>query len=382
VISSLDVGGAEHTLENLVSHMDRNRFQNRVVCLIPVGEVGERIAAVGVRVDSLGMRRGRPTPSAVWGLAGLVRRERPDVVQSWLYHADLLAFFACGLARHRGLIWNVRASNMEMGKYRRLSGWAVASCARLSHFPAAIVANSEAGRSYHEAIGYRPRRWVMIPNGVDVEKFRPDTEARWQVRRALGVSDESLLIGLVARFDPMKDHAGFLTAARLTLDANPMAHFLLVGEGVTPNNRVLAAHVVGPLVGHVHLLGRRDDVPRLMAALDILACSSFGEGFPNTVAEAMACGVPCVVTDVGDAATIVGEAGLVVPRQTPKALAGGFCALAAMDAAERHRLGRLARARIEQDFSLKRMVLAYETLYLSLAGPRPTRGANDGVGSV
>jgi len=379
VISSLDVGGAEHALESLLSNIDRSRFHNRVVCMIAPGDVGERISAMGLQVDSLHMRRGRPTPSAVWRLARLVQRERPDLVQSWLYHADLLALLASVLARHRRLIWNVRSSDMDMRRYRRLSGLTVAACARFSSFPAAVVVNSQAGRAYHEAIGYRPRRWVLIPNGVDVELFCPDPEARAHVQKELGLGADTLLIGLVARFDPMKDHTTFLAAARLTTKAEARVHFLLAGQGVTPDNPALAAELTDAFASRVHLLGQRDDIPRLMAALDVLACSSsFGEGFPNAVAEAMACGVPCVVTDVGDAATIVGETGIVVPRQDPEALAAGLRTLVAMDAGERRRLGSLARARIEREFCAERMARAYEELYSSLAGSGPVTGAGGG----
>jgi glycosyltransferase involved in cell wall biosynthesis len=374
VISSLHVGGAEHALESLVGHLDPGRFWNGVVCLIPTGEVGERMAAHGVPVESLEMRRGRPNAAAVWRLSRIVRRDAPDVVQSWLYHADLLSLVATALTGRRALAWNVRSSNMDMSRYRRLSGWTVGACARLSRFPAVVVVNSEAGRAYHESKGYHPRRWEVIPNGVDTGRFHPDEAARAELRGELGVSGGARLVGFVGRFDPMKDHATFLAAARMIAERDRGVHFVMTGDGVTLANPALSSLVTGPLVERAHLLGRRLDVPRLLASLDVLASSSSSEGFPTAVAEAMSCGIPCVVTNVGDAARVVGDTGVVVPPSDPDALADGLEELLARGVETRRGLGVRARFRVQREFSLDRMVESYERLYSSLADT-PSAGA-------
>jgi glycosyltransferase involved in cell wall biosynthesis len=376
LISSLDVGGAELSLLRLVCGMDEKRFENHVVSLIPAGAVGARIRSLGVRVDSLAMRRGRASPVAVMRLVRLLRHERPDVLQTWLYHADLLGLIAGYMAGQGCVVWNVRSSDMDMAHYRWLSGATVRACAHLSRLPQAVVVNSEAGRHFHEGVGYRPRRWVVIRNGLDTTEFRPDPAARRALRAEIGGGAEGVLIGLVARYDPMKDHRTFLQAAGILVRGGVNAHFVLAGDGVVAQNSNLGMLVREEgLVGRVYPMGRRDDVSRLLAGLDIVALSSvFGEGFPNVVAEAMACGVPCVVTDVGDAAAIVANTGLVVPRQSPEALAAALLEFVAMNSEERQRLGRLARARVEREFSLERMVSAYEDLYVSLVGCGPAAG--------
>jgi glycosyltransferase involved in cell wall biosynthesis len=209
----------------------------------------------------------------------------------------------------------------------------------------------------HEAIGYRADRRSVIPNGFDCERFQPDTGARASVRAELGLDEETPLIGLIARYHPMKDHANFLAAARLVLKQEPTAHFLLAGPCVEVSTKELSTLVstLG-LQGRIHLLGERSDIPRLTAALDI-ACSSsaWGEGFPNVIGEAMACGVPCVVTDVGDSAWIVGETGFVVSPKSPQELAESLQKAIGLE--EENKLDReMIRQRIIDSFSLSTFV--------------------------
>src|SRR5262249_16395609 len=230
LISSLDVGGTEMALYRLLSQMDKRHFQNTVVSPIEVGPVAEKIQALGIPVYSLGMQRGRPSLLGIWRLVLVLWHKRPDILQTWLYHADFLGLVTTALVRVPYTVWNLRASDMDMSKYRRLSGWTVHLCKLLSGMPQAVVVNSEAGRAFHTQYGYRPRRWVLIPNGIDTQSFRPDAAAKLQVRRELGLTSEALLIGLVARFDPMKDHATFLGAAGQLARIETHAQFVLVGE--------------------------------------------------------------------------------------------------------------------------------------------------------
>ena len=370
LISSLDVGGAEVSLLRLLSRMNGGRFENRVVSLIPAGLVGERIQDLGIRVDSLEMRRGRPSASVLLRLVRMLRHERPDVLQTWLYHADLLGLLAASLAARPPVVWNIRSWKRTSSRHRRLSRLVIWLCARLSGWPRAVVVNSEAGKSFHATIGYHPRQWVVIPNGVDVEKFRPDAASRASVCSELNLPPDALIVTMVARFHPVKDHRTFLQAAGILSRENADARFLLAGEEITEGTGVLARLVQQEgLAGRVRLLGRRDDVPRLWAASDFAVLSSVSEGFPNVVAEAMACAVPCVVTDVGDARRIVGEAGLVVPPGSPDALAAAMREMSARGATQLLELGGLARERVSREYGLSRMVSAYEALYEQLAGP-------------
>jgi glycosyltransferase involved in cell wall biosynthesis len=240
--------------------------------------------------------------------------------------------------------------------------------ARLSRrIPARIVCCSEATRRVHVQMGYASDKMLVIPNGIDLGRFRPDPRARRSVRAELGLDSEAPLIGMVARFHPLKDHSTFVQAASRLAQLLDV-HFLLCGAGIDVENAELASWIEqAGLSDRFHLLGRREDTPRLFASLDLSTLSSRSEAFPLVVGEAMACGVPCVVTDVGDAAVIVGTTGIVVPPQDPGALAEAWRRLIEDGPELRRRLGDLARQRIEERYGLADVVTEYECLYRSLA---------------
>jgi len=371
VITDLDVGGAETMLLRLATGMDPARFPCRVVSLIKPGPVGDRLREAGIGVDSLGMRRGQPSPVALWRLARLLRAFRPDVVQTWLYHADLIGLAALRLAFPFGprpaLAWNLRCSYMALDQYPRMTTLTLKVCAALSRLPDAVLTNSSEARRFHQGLGYRARRFEVIPNGFDTARFRPDPEARRAVREELGIPQDAPVVGHVARFDPMKGHDTFIEAASLAESRLGDPHFLLVGRGVDDDNVVLARWLScsGLDGGRVHLLGERNDVPRLMAAMDAHVSSSLGESFPNAVGESMACGVPNVVTDVGDSAILAGETGRVVPPEDPAALAAALVDLLAAGPASPDS-GRSPRARIQKNYSLPAIIAKFADFYESL----------------
>lgn len=367
LITGLNVGGAETMLHKLLSGMDRARFQNSVISLIEPGPMAKRIEALGIPVVSLGMRRGRPTPGHIWRLYRLLRSARPNILQTWMYHADLTGIIAGRLARVPNIAWNLRCSDCVRGA-SRTTVWTFKACARLSGWPQVVIANSEAGRRYHASRGYHPRRWVVLPNGFDLDFFKPDDLARKHVREELQLPPDTPLIGLVARYDPPKDHATFLRAVMLLSERHPEAHFLLVGRDVVSSNSELMRPVQSHSVQErLHLLGERADVPRLMSALDIMVSSSSSEGFPNVIGEAMCCALPCVVTDVGDSAGIVGDAGVVVPPRDPEALADALEGMLDAGPNVRRKIGLAARQRVQELYSLQAIVREYEELYRSLA---------------
>ncbi|MEW5772872.1 MAG: glycosyltransferase [Thermodesulfobacteriota bacterium] len=370
VITGLNTGGAEAMLAKLVGGMDRKRFSSQVLCLLAPGPTAEAVLAAGVRVESLGLSRGLPTPAALARAVGVMRRFRPDVVQTWLYHADLLGLLAAKLAGVRRVAWNLRCSDMELDKYRRLTRWTLGLNARLSGLPDVVLANSRIAVDVHRRLGFRPRRWEVVPNGFDTDRYRPDPAARAALRAEWGIPADAPVVGMVARYDPMKGHDVFFAAAAEAARAVPGAHFVLCGDGVEEGDAALARFANSPgLAGAVRLLGRRDDVPRVMAALDVhVLSSSFGEGFPNVVGEAMSCGVPCVVTEVGDAAEVAGDAGVAVPPRNPRALAMALRAILAMRPEERAELSRKARQRVLDRYGLAAVVRRYEEIYEGLAG--------------
>ncbi|HLM68072.1 MAG TPA: glycosyltransferase, partial [Longimicrobium sp.] len=382
LITGLRAGGAETVLYRLLAEMDRARFRSTVVSLTDEGELGTGIRALGVPVHTLGMRRGAGSVlSAVHRLRRLLRRERPDILQTWLYHADLLGTVAARAAGVPVLAWNLRCSQPRVGMAAERPGALLRVLRRLSHVPDAVVVNAEAGRAFHAAVGFGPREWRLIPNGVDARMFRPSPELRARARREMGVDAAAPVVGMVGRYDPLKDVGTFLRAARILLDTRRDAVFVLAGRDLSAENGELGAQIRAlGLEGAVRLLGRRTDVQAVYPAFDVAALTSRAEGFPNVVAEAMACGVPCAVTDVGDAALLVGDTGRVVPPGDPGAMAAAWEGLLSLTAAERQRLGAAARDRIAAEFSQRAAVQRYEALYAGLAAR--SRRAAAGAGQA
>ena len=367
LIVGLGSGGAEAMLAKLVSRLDRGRFESLVVSMTDRGVFGDVIEQEGTEIVTLGIRRGVPDPRAFFRFRDVLRARRPHIIQSWMYHADVLAALA-GRRAKIPVLWNVRCSNVQMSDYSMRSAMTVRIAARLSRWPAGVVVNSMAGRRYHEEIGFRPRSWHFIPNGFDVARFRPDAEARRQVREEIGVKDDTPLVGAVARFDPMKDYATLFAAASEIVRRRGDVEFLLTGPDVDESNPVLRELSARPeLQGRVHMLAWREDVERIMAALDVFVLSSaYGEGFPNVLGEAMACGAICVSTDVGDAAAVVSDFGVIVPPRDPLALANGVDTVLGMPAERRLELSRGAHERIRREFSIEAVVGQYERLYDSV----------------
>jgi glycosyltransferase involved in cell wall biosynthesis len=362
LITGLETGGAEGMLARLVTRTDHGRFRPVVVSMTDTGTVGPIIACEGIAVEALGIRRGTLDPRGVTRLIRLLRRYRPDIVQTWLYHADLLGAIAARLGYAPHLIWNIRCSDMAGPNAVR------AILSRCSALPEMVIINSLAGRRFHEGIGYRPRRWEYVPNGYDTAQLRPDETARQRLRTGLGIAPSAIVIGMPARYHPMKDHTGFLAAAR-QMAGRPDIVFLLLGSGIDAGNRNLIRAIEAQgLMPRVRLLGERADMHAVYPALDIATLSSaFGEGFPNVLAEAMACGVPCVATDSGDAAEILGEFGIVVPPRDPRALAAGWLRMIELGDDGRRALGLSGRERIVENYDLDQIVPRFERLYSEVA---------------
>ena len=366
VITDLSVGGAEMMLHKLLARISREKFEQAVISLTDRGPLGARIEALGIPVYAVGMKPGRPTPAAAWRLIRLAWRLKPDLVQGWMSHGNLAALLAgVFVPKTVPVLWNVRRSLYSLEHDKPLTRAVTWLGARLSGLPVKILYNSRIGAAQHEKFGYRADKTLVLPNGFDTELFAPSTEARSSVRFELGVSEDAVLIGLVGRYSLMKDHANFLRAAASLLKSRPDVYFVLAGRGIAWDNQALGELVRGlGIVGRTHLLGERHDMARVTAALDIATSSSaFDEGFPNVVGEAMSCGVPCVVTDVGDSAWIVGETGRVVPPRDPEALCSAWLELMEMGPAARRNLGTRARKRAEDQFSIEKIVQLYERVY-------------------
>ncbi len=325
LITGLEAHGAERMMARLIASTPGCGVSAVVVSLTGDGPVADELRAHGVEVVALEIGKAAGLVRGPAGVAAAIRRYEPDVVQTWLYDADLIgALTHQFLARGTPVVWNLRQTVPDLTAVKPRTRWVVRARARLSsRAPARIVCCAPEVLDSHVAFGYDARQMVVIPNGTDTTTFVPDRVARREVRDEIGVAEDIPLVGLVARVAPQKDHATFTRAAALVVSARPNAHFVLCGQGADANNQELADLLrASGLDGHVTLLGSRADIPRVTACFDIaLSTSAFGEGYPNSIAEALASGVPCVATDVGHSSSLVGGAGRMVP-------AGDFAAVA------------------------------------------------------
>ncbi len=371
VITGLNTGGAEMMLCKLLSALRAEPgVRSEVISLGPPGPMAAKIAALGVPVASAGMKDGLGALARVARLRAMIRAAAPDVVQTWMAHANLLGGLAARAAGPAPVVWNLRQSQLDPASAKPATERVIRLAGRLSRaIPARIVCVSESARRAHAAVGYDAARMTVIPNGFDAGEFRPDPAARAGVRAELGLAPGTPLVGLVARVDPYKDHATFLAAAAGVAEAVPGAAFVLAGAGAEAGNPALDGPIRDHgLAGRVHLLGRRDDVARITAALDVAVSSSAsGEGFSNTLGEALCAGVPVAATDVGDAAAIVGAEGRIVPPRDAPALARAIVELLSLTAEARAALGAAGRARMARDHALPAIAARYLALYRELA---------------
>ncbi len=365
LISTLDMGGAEQNLFRLLISMPGETFIHQVSCMTAPGVMGRRMEQAGIPVHSLRMKKGSPELGGVLRLRFMAHLYRPDIIQCWMYHANLMGLT---LMRPRRTLWNIRCSDMDLSAYGPVYRWTVRAGARLSSVPRAVVVNSHHGRDFHKDIGFHPRAWVVIPNGFDTDSFRPDPAARSALRATLGIPEETLVIGHVGRFDPMKDHATFFRAAREFMTLCPDVRFILAGRGMDRTNPDIMKLLPEETRAHqIHLLGERQDIEKVYPSFDIFTSSSRSEGFPNAVGEAMAAGVPCVATDAGDTGILMGDTGILVPRQSPEELCRAWQTLADMGPRARADLGTKARERIRACYSQELTTRQYADLYRKIA---------------
>ncbi|PKI26037.1 glycosyl transferase [Pseudomonas monteilii] len=345
-----------------------SRYHHSVISLTDLGVIGPQLIEQGISVRCLGMKGLLGLPKAFFCLLTEMRSIRPDIVQTWMYHADFLGGLAARFAGIRNVIWGVRTTDLEMGGkpatrlIRKL-------CAYLSRsIPKKIVCAAEASRKAHVAVGYNEQRMLVIPNGFDLSRLNATPEQRCMLRASLSLSKEHLVIGSLGRFNPVKDQANFIAATAMLAELNPALRFLMVGRDLTPDNMALTKLLndTGYADRYI-LLGERGDAPVCLSAMDIFCLHSKTEGFPNVLGEAMAMGVPCVVTDVGDAALLLGGNGIVVPAQDAKALSLGLRQMVELSAEERRLLSKSAKARIVKGFTMEQSSQKFRQLYDDLS---------------
>lgn len=382
IISGLGVGGAEVLLLNLVLESRSTGNSHVIISLSGLDTIADRFRAAGAEVEFLGMRSGIPDPRLLLRLAKWIADAKPDIVQTWMYHADIFGGIAAWLARLafriRGarqkfaLVWGVHRTEVPSAKL----GGVIRLLARVGAVasnwaPDVIVCCANAAFKSHADHGYERSKMRVIHNGFDVHRFVPDLAAKTALLNSLDLPSQSILIGIVGRYNPAKDYDNFLQAAAQLRERVPACRFVMVGKDVDAHNTALARSVAELGLADVcHLMGPRSNLHEIMPAFDILCLSSRTEGLPTVVGEAMACGVPCVVTDVGDTGELVGDTGFVVPARDPARLAAALEEMASLSQEQRKTLGTLARKRIVESFSIAICWQKYREMYAALLGSK------------
>ena len=361
-------------LKRLVeSHQHDDQFRHSVISLTNFGPVGLQLQALGVEVHSLQMRGLHNVIVTIWRLRKILRQNSPDVVQTWMYHADLLGGLAARMAGIKNVIWGIRTTDVSAGS-SRATGLVRWLCARLSRWiPHTIVCAAEASRRVHVELGYRADRTVVVPNGFDLSRLQATPMQVAGFRSACGFSADTVVVGTLGRFNAVKDPHNFVRAAGLLAREYPRVQFLMVGRDCNAANAQLMGWIKATgCADRFVLLGERSDAPVCLAAMDVFCLSSRTEGFPNVVGEAMAMRKACVVTDVGDAAYLLGKCGVVVPKEDSAALADGMAQLAGLSSIDRALLGEQAHARIATEFTMDRTRERFEAVYANvLSGQAP-----------
>lgn len=360
IITGLGDGGAEAALVRLVIADTQNTHS--VISMMDEGKYGDKLRAAGISVTCLNMQRGRMRARDFWQMRRIIQTLRPDVVQTWMYHADLFGGLAARLAGVKPVVWGIRHAELGKGSSRstRLIRWI---SARLSKaIPTKFIACAAQSRDVHVRVGYDVRRMEVVANGYDIKKFQVDAGLRNAVRVEFGIKAEALCLGMVGRYHPNKDHANLLMALGILAHEGLDFTVLLVGAGLSDDNAELmqALHAEG-IAERCILAGSRPDIPAIMNALDLHVLSSNTEGFPNVLCEAMACGTPCITTDVGDAAYIVGDTGTVCAPQDAKALADAI--RQTLPLAQNTAAAQKSRRRIVDNFTMETMVKGFQRVW-------------------
>src|SRR5690625_528734 len=377
VISGLGQGGAETVMFRLLT-ATRYEVAHEVVTLGGMAESGPKLQAEGIPVQAFGLSGRNVLTQGRAPFLRALERIQPDVIQTWMYHSNALASWWAYRAGYKGrIVWNIRNSGKHLEDFSLISRLSLRAGAWLSRrLPTAIVSCAQSAAEQHRRLGFRGPPMTVIPNGIDTVYWQPDATQGQEQRSKMRIRPDMPVLGVVARWHPLKDYPNLLRALGQVVQKYPNVKCLLIGGEVVQTNKELMRLIKEhQLENNVLLLGQRDDVAEWMRAMDIFVLSSKAEGFPNVVCEAMASGVRCVVTDVGDAALIVGNEGVVVAPEDANALAVGIEQAIYELSADVHRQAiETGRKRMQAEFGADQMNAAYVRLWREVANQADSKG--------
>ena len=354
-------------LYKLLCNIDQSKFIPSVITLTNLQGYNSAIAKLNIPIFNIGLSKNPLSFYKIINLFKILQKISPSIVHTWMYHSDLLGGLIAHILGVPKVIWCVRHSDFSKKTVKISTYLIMRLCALISNkVPHEIIYCSKNASYIHQNFGYNKTKTTIIPNGFDLKKFCPSTENRFKLRNELCISPNTILIGQVGRFHPQKNHLGFLKAACQISSKFSNVNFLLVGKDVSSNNKLLTTYIEeNNLCSVVHLLGLRHDVSYIMSALDILVSpSTHGEAFPNVIGEAMSCGVPCIVTDVGDSAEIIGTTGLVVKISNTFDLITKISQFINLSKSQKAKLSINARMRVCSKYNISNVVKMYESVYL------------------
>lgn len=364
IIGHLNPGGAENQLVNLVRGIDPIRWEVLVVCTHEKGLLSERLEGLPhARVISLA----RSSKNALKFLSDfhkVLKDFQPQIVHGYLISAHFYTLIMRLIYPAPILVLGIRSSYVDVHHYGLRTRLLYKTVALLSRLADTFIVNSQAGVEHYSQMGYEPRKMRVVSNGIDTELFAPNAQDQNYVKKALDLPESTLLVGIIAMVEHMKDYGTFIRAAARIAKIRTDVHWISVGRCDQPLGIQMRKLVQEEgLTGRFHFLGARGDVRRVLNGLDLVCSSSIGEGFSNSIAEAMSASVPCVVTQVGDSAQIVGDTGVVVPSRDAEKMAEGMLKILSLPESKRRELGMKARERILENFSLKTMIARTEAEY-------------------
>lgn len=365
IITNLTIGGAETMLVRVIKHKPDYVKSTIVISLMENGEIGRTLDALGVKVISMGMNKGFSILKTLFKIKNIIQIEKPDIIHTWMYHANILGGIAAYLAKNKNIVWSIRRSeytqNESFTTFLIMKMGAIFS----SIIPKVIVYVAESGLKNHQKYGYASHNSIVIPNGFDLEKLKYNPTTRKKIRNELNLNDDHIVIGCVGRFHVSKGYEILISSSVDILKSHKNVKYLLIGRNVDEQNRILMKCIDKTgFKNNFFVVGEKRNISDYMSAMDIFCLSSITEGFPNVLGEAMASELPCVATCVGDVQKITDNNAILVQPNNEKLLSKGLFEMINMNNDKRQRMGLIGRNIIEKNYSIRSICKKYYDLYL------------------